>query len=112
MTTQLKRHKVKITVLKRFDPSEVFKNSPLERQPSFPLKICDRFTDGQEFIVGEDGRIPSKDFCNAAWHSLWGSVRTLAFDGNYPWFKQKGVGITCCTDGLRPVVFKLERIEE
>ncbi|RLB26553.1 MAG: TIGR04076 family protein, partial [Deltaproteobacteria bacterium] len=30
----------------------------------------------------------------------------------YPWLKQKGVAIACCTDGLRPVIFKLERIED
>ena len=37
-------------------------------------------------------------------HTLYG--------GYYPWMKEKGVVISCCTDGLRPVVFKLERIEE
>jgi len=26
--------------------------------------------------------------------------------------KEKGVVISCCTDGLRPVIFKLERIED
>ncbi|MCK4693736.1 MAG: TIGR04076 family protein, partial [Anaerolineales bacterium] len=28
-----------------------------------------------------------------------------------PWIKQSGTIITCCTDGLRPVIFKVERIE-
>jgi uncharacterized repeat protein (TIGR04076 family) len=104
------RSKVKITVVRRFNPSEVFNKSPAETTRPFP--ICDQFTDGQEFIVGEDGRMPSPDFCNAAWEALWEPVRTLAFGGNYPWFKEKGVSINCCTDGVRPVVFKLQRIEE
>jgi len=34
----------------------------------------------------------------------------LAFGGDFPWFKEKGIAISCCSDGLRPVVFKLERI--
>jgi uncharacterized repeat protein (TIGR04076 family) len=29
-----------------------------------------------------------------------------------PWVEQKGAAIACCTDGYRPVVFKIERIEE
>jgi uncharacterized repeat protein (TIGR04076 family) len=35
-------------------------------------------------------------------------------DGEYimPWVEQKGAAIACCTDGYRPVVFKIERIEE
>jgi len=30
--------------------------------------------------------------------------------GDFPWMRQRGTMITCCTDGLRPVVFKLERV--
>jgi uncharacterized repeat protein (TIGR04076 family) len=35
-------------------------------------------------------------------------------DGEYttPWVEQKGAAIACCTDGYRPVVFKIEWIEE
>ena len=35
----------------------------------------------------------------------------MMFGGNMPWLKEKGTTITCCTDGLRPVIFKLERME-
>jgi uncharacterized repeat protein (TIGR04076 family) len=32
--------------------------------------------------------------------------------GNFdPWVKEKGTAIACCTDGYRPVVFKIEAIE-
>jgi len=27
------------------------------------------------------------------------------------WMKKDGTNIVCCTDGMSPVVFKLERIE-
>ncbi len=101
------RHKVKVTVLRRFKPSEVFRRSPVT--PVRPLEACGLYRDGQEFVVGEDGKMP-EGFCTAAWHTIYGSVRTLAFGGTLPWYKEKGVAINCCTDGLRPVVFKLERI--
>ena len=100
-------HKVKITVLKRFDPSEVFEKSPVT--PVAQLGACELFRDGQEFIVGEDLKMP-EGFCNSAWVSIYGNVRLLGFGGNLPWFKEKGVAVNCCIDGLRPVIFKLERI--
>ena len=31
--------------------------------------------------------------------------------GNYDPWVEEGVAITCCTDGIRPVSFKLERID-
>lgn len=100
-------HKVKITVLKRFKPSEVFERSPAT--PVKTLDACDYFTDGQEFI-SQGGRMPEGFPCTTAWIALFTGVRTLSFGGNMPWFKENGIDIACCPDGLRPVVFKLERI--
>lgn len=101
------QHEVKITVLRRFSPEEVFKKSPVT--PVDSLEACELFRDGQEFIVEDVGKMP-EDFCSSAWHTIYCNVRTLAFGGNLPWYKEKGVAISSCTDGLRPVVFKLERI--
>jgi len=101
------RHKVKITVLKRMRPEEVFNKLPVT--PSGTLGECDVYKDGQEFMVLENGRMP-EGFCGAAWNAIYTSVRVLAFGGNMPWFKEKGVSVDCCTDGLRPVIFKLERL--
>ena len=103
----VERHQIRITVLRRFSPTEVFETSPVT--PVKPLGSCGLYSDGQEFIVGEDLKMP-EGFCPGAWHTMYCSVRTLAFGGNLPWYKEKGVAINCCTDGLRPVVFKLERI--
>ena len=99
-------HKVKITVLKRFSPSEVFKTSPVT--PVAPLGVCELFMGGQEFIV-ENLKMP-EGFCTSAWVSIYRNVRLLSFGCDLPWFKEKGVAINCCIDGLRPVIFKLERI--
>jgi len=103
----VERHEVNITVLKRFNPSEVFEKSPVT--PVNPLGACELFRDGQEFLVRENGKMP-EGFCTSAWQTIFCNVRTLAFGGDLPWFKEKGVAINCCSDGLRPVVFKLERV--
>ena len=102
-----KMYKIKITVLKRFHPSEVFKRSPVT-PVHMHFEACELFKDGQEFIV-ENLRMP-EDFCTSAWVSIYSNIRLLSFGGDLPWFKEKGVAINCCIDGLRPVIFKLERI--
>jgi hypothetical protein len=78
--------KVKLTVLKVMDQKDIFSESPVKQ--SKPLPPCEIHKEGQEFIVGP-----------------------LMFGGNYPWQEEPGISVTCCTDGLRPVIFKVERIE-
>ncbi|MBU7032510.1 MAG: TIGR04076 family protein [Theionarchaea archaeon] len=102
-------HEVKITVLKRFHPSEVFEESPVT--PSEPMEVCGLLREGDVFS-SKGGSIPVEFPCTSAWIALYPYVRVLSFGGNMPWIKEKGLSITCCPDGLRPVVFKLERIEE
>ncbi len=102
----VKLHRVRITVLRRFSPSEVFAKSPVTSVPS--MKECGVFKDGQEFIV--KGMKMPDGFCPSAWVSIYCNVRLLGYGGNLPWYKEKGVAINCCTDGLRPVIFKIERI--
>lgn len=101
------RSRVRITVLRRFAPSEVFEESPVT--PVEPLEACEAFRDRQGFIVAENGSMPG-GFCTSAWNAIFPTVRTLSFGGNPPWYREKGVAVECCTDGLRPVIFKLERI--
>ena len=99
--------KVRITVLRRFKPSEVFDKMPVTpRNENFGE--CTLFKDGQVFIA-ESLRMP-EGFCSSAWQAIYSNVRLLQFGGNLPWFKEKGVAVNCCIDGLRPVVLKLERI--
>lgn len=101
------RKKVKITILRRFSPSEVFERSPVTTVK--PLEACERVREGQEFIVSEEGNMPN-GFCTSAWVAIYPNVRVLAFGGNHPNIKEEGVIISSCTDGKRPVIFKLERI--
>lgn len=100
------RNRLKITVLKRQDPDEIFETLPVARKEW--MVSCGVYEDGQEFVV-ENMRMP-EGFCGSAWQTIYPNVRTLGFGGNLPYFDEEGVSITCCADGMRPVIFKIERI--
>jgi len=102
-----KRYRLKITVLKRYKPKEVFKETPVKGPP---IDACTVYKDAQEFFVDESGRMP-EGFCSWAWDDIGKVVNVLRFGGDFPWYDEKGVSVNCCTDGLRPVIFKIERIQ-
>lgn len=94
---------VKITVLKKVETDEVFKEfAGEEAEP-----LCPIVTVGDEYI-SKNMAMPS-GFCSWAWADIQRDVAHLAMGGDFPWIKEKGKMISCCTDGLRPVIFKLER---
>ncbi|MFX1513570.1 MAG: TIGR04076 family protein [Promethearchaeota archaeon] len=102
--------KIKISVVKRFSPEEVFGHE-MKQSSGKVITQCTSFEDGQEFIV-ENLNKP-EGFCGWAWNDLYKDVSVLNFGGEFfggDW-AGKGVMYTCCTDGVRPVSFKLERIE-
>ncbi|MCJ7632272.1 TIGR04076 family protein [Candidatus Bathyarchaeota archaeon] len=102
--------KIRITVLSRLDPKHIFgENIPINPRTGKKWELCSKFNDGQEFFVEEDEKMP-EGFCSWAWHDLYKDLSVLKYGGNFPWAK-KGESITCCTDGIRPVSFKLERIQ-
>ena len=98
---------LKITVLRRFHPDEVFDDDyPIEKQEW--MGVCHMLEDGQEFIV-KKGEIP-EGFCSGAWVAIYPHVRMLIMGGNMPG-TEEGIALGSCNDGLRPVVFKIERIK-
>jgi uncharacterized repeat protein (TIGR04076 family) len=99
--------KLKITVLKRTDPDAFLDEYPVKKLEW--MVPCPVYGDGQEFILDKPSM--PEGFCESAWRTIYASVDTLSNGGDYPYFEEKGVSITCCNDGLRPVVFKVERIE-
>ena len=103
----VKASRVKITVLKKTDSKQIFGDKPPTGQA---LEACSRLEEGQEFFVEEDCKMP-EGFCFWAWNDIFKKVITLSFGGNLPWMKERGTSISCCTDGLRPVIFELRRIE-
>lgn len=100
--------KCKITVLKRnanLDLAQQF------MQDASGFGPCDQFSDGQEFVVDIWYQLP-EGFCPWAWADIRRDVKMIAVGGNLTWFKQPGTALAGCTDWFRPVIFKIERIED
>ena len=103
--------KAKITVIKKLNLKDLFgEKPPVDVDESIVTTECSRFEIGQEFVVDSPSCPP--EFCNWAFSDMQRDIVHILYGGYYPWIKEKGVAISCCTDGLRPVIFKIERIEE
>ena len=102
----MEQYDVKITVVKRLSVKDVFGSSPPKISPD--LGLCPRLKEGDTFIV-EKGACP-QGFCGTAFADIQQYITHLRFNGSFPWMEEKGVAYPCCTDGLRPVIFRLERI--
>ena len=100
--------KVKITVVKKLNSKDIFgSNPPVECTLPTECKILEV---GQEFIV-EGNKYPP-DFCPAAFAAILKYIFLLRNGGNIASIKEKGVGLALCSDAWRPVIFKLQRIED
>jgi uncharacterized repeat protein (TIGR04076 family) len=105
-------HRVKITVLKKIDPRVVFDEQvPTRPDNGRPYTICDAVEEGEVFEVGRDRGMP-EGFCPSAWKSIGDSLSVIQWGGDYYPNLPAGTAITCCSDGIRPVCFKLERLED
>ncbi|MCP4543537.1 MAG: TIGR04076 family protein [Chloroflexi bacterium] len=70
--------------------------------------LCPYFSEGQEFIIDTH---PGEGFCNWAWKDISKACTTLMSEETYPGTKDENTIIARCRDIIRPVFFKLERIE-
>jgi uncharacterized repeat protein (TIGR04076 family) len=102
------RHRVKISVIRKLSSQEVY-GGALPEVGADMAPYCDRLQVGQEFTVDESGAMPA-GFCTWAWHDIYPAVTGLRFGGNFPWMKKEGMIYSCCSDGARPVFFKIERL--
>jgi uncharacterized repeat protein (TIGR04076 family) len=92
-----KKYALKITVLKRGFEKDLVDN--LKTGPKGP---CTRFSDGQEFKVTSQWAMPEK-FCEWAYADIRAYIPMVLGQGN-------PIAV-CCTDGFRPVFFKIERVD-
>ena len=82
------------------------------RRPDVPKGPCPSFTEGQEFVVNYLTERPEGFSCDWAWDDIHKVLMVLMLKGDYStWMKDGDMFITCCTDGIKPVVFKIERIK-
>ncbi len=100
--------KCKITVLKRGFEKDLAKQYGVDG-----LAPCPMLKEGQVFYA--DWQCP-EGFCNEAWKAIYQYVFALSHGVDElfyygDWIKEKGVAIVSCNDGLRPVIFKIERTD-
>ena len=108
-----KNYNCKITVIRR----ELYVDLRDEYCVDPNTGKCDFFQDGQEWIVDVMGfaTMLNGQFCAMAWDSISKFVYAALNGGSLfigGWMKDEKVMIACCNDGIRPVIFKLERIDE
>lgn len=100
--------KCKITVLKTNFDKEL-----AEKYGVDGLGKCPMHTEGQIFYA--DYAKP-EGFCDEAWKAIYQYVFALSHGSEIfyygDWIKEPGVAIVSCNDGLRPVIFKIERTDE
>jgi len=100
--------KCKITVLKTLLLEDL-----VEEYGAKGVGICPVHTEGQVYYG--DFKKP-EGFCDEAWKAIYQYVFALAHGSELfyygDWIDKPGVVICSCNDGLRPVIFKVERTEE
>ena len=103
--------KCKITVIKRSFNAEIVDQYVADER-KLTLGPCEVFTEGQEFITDVFSTIPT-GFCPWAWDDIYKELVGFASGGNFGiWYQDPNSIIACCTDGTRPVIFRIERLEE
>ena len=98
--------KVKITVVKR----DIYKDLVEKYGADKNIAMCDLFQDGQEFVLSEINK--PEGFCAWAWADIQRDVVGVFFGASYPWINKENMILSCCTDGFRPVTFKIEAFDE
>ena len=100
---KIEKHPVRITVLKKH-----FHQDFVDKYAANPegWTECERLEVGQEFTTSKETpwEMP-QGFCGWAWADIQKLVYGIARGG-------QEMFVTCCTDGYRPVIFKVEKVKE
>ncbi|MDR3153235.1 MAG: TIGR04076 family protein [Deltaproteobacteria bacterium] len=100
--------KCRITVLKRNFDEELAREYGVKG-----LGKCPLHAEGQAYLA--DWARPD-GFCDEAWKAIYQYVFALAHGSSTffhdDWIAKPGVAVCSCNDGIRPVIFKVERIDE
>ena len=101
---------VRITVIEKIALKNLQKEYGVKEFKDGEDSTCEKFKVGDTFTNSTGEGVPA-GFCGWAWADINRDVEALKYGANFPPIKPKGTQIACCTDGLRPVIFKIERIE-
>ena len=101
--------KVKITVLKTTLQKDLADEQGIENFTTCPM------LDEGDVFYGDYAK--PEGFCDEAWKAIYQYVFALSHGAGEElfyyndWIREPGVAIVCCNDGLRPVIFKLEKTD-
>lgn len=98
---------VRITVMKK----QLYEDLAFEYLTDGKDIECDYYQVGDTFLFAGGAEKP-EGFCPWAWVSIYSKVSALSAGASYtPWQKKEGVTFGCCPDGIRPVTFLMEAVE-
>ncbi|MFW9803229.1 MAG: TIGR04076 family protein [Candidatus Thorarchaeota archaeon] len=100
--------RIRITVLKKFNPKDVFGHDITSPKGDI-IPTCYVFEEGEELVVY--GLEKPEKFCGWGWKTVLEDIKILDSGDDVSW-TEPGVIYSSCTDGARPVCFKLERLDE
>ncbi|MFW9923601.1 MAG: TIGR04076 family protein [Candidatus Thorarchaeota archaeon] len=100
------KYQVKISVVRSISPEEIF-GEKFYTPSGKEIKLCG-LKKGEEYIVGESGNMP-EGFCHHAWYGIYKGVDFIRWGGSYDDWSGEGIVYGVCPDGIRPVIFKIER---
>ena len=85
----------------------LFREMPLANCAVLPLT---KTTSDPDTVAGG----PKMPHCSEAWDAISRYIYTGLQGGSIMkgWMKEENTMIACCSDGTRPVIFKIERIDE
>jgi uncharacterized repeat protein (TIGR04076 family) len=95
--------KLRITVLKKMH----FPDLQASYAKDGTFGICTAFEEGQVFETVES---KPDGFCSWAWADIQRDITNVRFGGANDWLRHRGTWLSSCTDGLKPVIFLLERM--
>lgn len=97
----------KFTVLKTTFNQEIAK-----AYGALNIGLCPIHQEGQVFY--SNGTQPD-GLCDEAWHCFEKYVFAMCHGANgfwEDWIEKRNLSINSCNDGIRPVIFKIEKIED
>ena len=101
-------NKCKVTVVKRECNMELV-NSYVKNPEN--VSACNLVKDNQEFIVSNPYQMP-EGICAYAWADIRPQILAIASGGTFEFLKDKNTALATFTDLFRPVIFKIEKMEE
>ena len=101
--------KCKITILKRTLHKDLVDDYIIDEYKE--LGQCEKFKEGDEFIIDPTLATIPENFCDWAWADIRKDIMMISSGANLEWLKQPGTTIVACTDWFRPVYFKIERVK-